>query len=242
MNDRIREAFDNVQAEEELKERTKKFLSDRTGHYQQIASPRNFRKFAIACAFGLCLLLGGGGYGLYFIPTSVISMDINPSVELDINRFDKVIAVKGYNEDGKELVDSLSLKYMDYEDAVGQIMESGTVEECMSRDEILSIAVTGQSEEQSSRIFAELQSCTKGQKNTYCFLANQEDVAAAHEAGLSYGKYRAFLQLQELDPDVSVDEIQGKTMREIRDRIEELSGETWGCGNGNGKRYGNRWK
>ena len=48
---------------------------------------------------------------------------------------------------------------------------------------------------------------------------------AAHEAGLSYGKYQAFLALQALDPSVTAEEVQGMTMRELRDRIAALGGD-----------------
>ena len=51
-----------------------------------------------------------------------------------------------------------------------------------------------------------------------------EDVENAHEAGLSLGKYRVFLEVQALDPDITPEEVQGMTMREIRELIRELSG------------------
>ena len=69
-----------------------------------------------------------------------------------------------------------------------------------------------------------MQSCTSGKSNTYCYAARTEEVQAAHETGLSYGKYRAYLELQELDT-VTVEQIQTMTMREIRERIWELSGD-----------------
>lgn len=66
----------------------------------------------MAACFVLCVALGG--YHLYFTPTSIISMDINPSIELEINRFDKVIGVDGYNEDGENLVESLHMLNENY--------------------------------------------------------------------------------------------------------------------------------
>ena len=44
-------------------------------------------------------------------------------------------------------------------------------------------------------------------------------------AGLSCGKYRAFLELQRLDPDATVEEVRGMTMGELLRRIESLSPE-----------------
>ena len=48
-----------------------------------------------------------GGTWLYFTPTMEISVDINPSIELGVNRFDRVISVDGYNEDGQALAQLL---------------------------------------------------------------------------------------------------------------------------------------
>ena len=48
----------------------------------------------IACF--IFLLFSFSGYGLYFTKTSIISIDINPSIELNINRFDRVISINKY--------------------------------------------------------------------------------------------------------------------------------------------------
>lgn len=48
-------------------------------------------------------------------------------------------------------------------------------------------------------------------------------LAAAAEAGLSYGKYRAYLALRELDPAVTPEAVRGMSMRELRQWMEALS-------------------
>ena len=48
-------------------------------------------------------------------------------------------------------------------------------------------------------------------------------VTGAHKEGLSYGKYRAFLELQKLEPGITPEEIRGMSMREIRERISAES-------------------
>lgn len=58
---------------------------------------------APALAVCLLLLLSGGGYWVYFLPTAKIDIDINPSVALSINRFNKVLSVEGYNAGGQAL-------------------------------------------------------------------------------------------------------------------------------------------
>lgn len=70
----------------------------------------------------------------------------------------------------------------------------------LSDGEIMAIAIIGKDSAQSEEIFSAIQSCTAEKSNTYCYAARAEEVQAAHEAGLSYGKYRAYLELQALDP------------------------------------------
>lgn len=41
-----------------------------------------------------------------------------------------------------------------------------------------------------------------------------------HDAGVSFGKYRAYLILHDLDPSISLDDIRSMTMREIYDLVD----------------------
>ena len=227
MNDRIKDAFDQIHAEDELKIRTKAFLASRmSGHSRpRVARYRRLIPAAVCLFF---LLAGFGGYWAYFMPVAAISIDINPSLELGVNRFDRVVSVEGYNEDGRELASSLKVKYMDYEEAINQVLASESVTGLLSQDQVLTIAVIGQDEERCGRMLSHIESCTQGHENTYCYSAHPQEVAKAHEMGLSYGKYRAFLMLQSLDPTIMPEEIQGMTMREIQDWIQSLSGEDTG--------------
>lgn len=235
MSNRIQEAFQDIHAEEELKNKTKAYLAQRNQKAWR-RKAGGVRRLVPAAASLLLILLIGSGCWMYFRPTAVISIDINPSLELGINRFDKVISVKGYNEDGRELAESLDIKYMDYDKAVRALLESRTITELLARQEVLSIGVGGSDQGQCERVLTSMESCTDGHANSHCYSTDLEELEAAHQAGLSYGKYQAFLELRELDPAVTVEEIQGMTMREIRDRIAKLSGtEQEGETVGNGR-------
>lgn len=222
MNEKLKKTFDQVQAEEELKEKTKEFLLRKTRGYTK-TKMGNYGRLLPAVACLLFLLLGG--HWLYFTPTVEISMDVNPSIELGINRFDRVISVNSYNDDGQELMDLLHIKHMDYAEAINQILENEDIVTLLSNDEIMTICVVGPDGAQSSRILSDIESCTAEKRNTHCYYVHSEEAEAAHEMGLSYGKYRAFLEIQALDPDVTVEEIQGMTMREIRDFMDSLSAD-----------------
>ncbi len=222
MKDKLREAFDQVRADEEMKNRTMVLLSQKTKGYTRWRA-QNYRWLVPAM---LCMLfLFAGGKWLYFTPMLEISIDINPSIELGVNRFDRIISVKGYNRDGEKLSDSLNVKYMNYTEAVNEVLQNETIVALLGEDEIMTIGVIGTGEAKSMTVLSNIESCTAGEKNAYCYYANAQETEAAHEMGLSCGKYRAFTELRALDPNVTAEEIRNMTMREIRNRIDELSGE-----------------
>lgn len=245
LNEKLKDVFDQVQAEEDLKEKTRAFLARKTQEYKKARTVK-YKYLIPAAACLIFVLFGFGGYWLYFTPTADISVDINPSIELGINRFDKVVSVSSYNDDGQDLLDSINIKYMDYTEAVDQILASENIAALLDNDAVMTITVVGSDGEQSARLLSGVESCTEGQKNTHCYCADSDEVSQAHQMGLSYGKYRAYLELQALDTDITPEEVQGMTMREIRDLIDSLSGdgeaETQADNNGyhkNGNGHGN---
>lgn len=208
MDDRVREAFGQVRAGEALKERTRAALR---GHRAGFAP----RWRALAAAACLALLVLGSGW-LYLTPTARISMDINPSLELGVNRFDRVVEVRAYNPDGQELADSLRLRFSGYAQAVEEILRSEQVAALLERDEVMEITVAESGGDQAKRLLAGLESCAAGHRNTYCYTVDTHSAHEAHRLGLSCGKYRAFLEVQKVYPAITPEEIQGMTMREIR--------------------------
>lgn len=199
MDKRIKNAFDSIHAEEDLKIKTKAFLLTETQKSRQHKTLPYRRLIPVIACF-LFLLIGTGGCFLYFTPAATISIDINPSIELGVNRFDKVVSVDGYNEDGKSFAGSLDVKYLHYETAVRKILSNNLITSLLSQDEFLMITVAGADEKQCGRILSGMEHCTTDHENASCHHASSDEVAAAHEAGLSYGKYRAYLELQALPP------------------------------------------
>lgn len=60
------------------------------------------------------------GHWLYFTPIAEISIDINPSIEMSINRFEQVIFVNDFNMDGQKLSGMFDVKYKNCTDAIEQ--------------------------------------------------------------------------------------------------------------------------
>lgn len=231
MKDRVKEAFDNIHTEEALLDSTKKLLYKRIE--EKDLQKRRKKSFfpvykrwipAISC-FSFVLLFATG-YQICFATAAVISVDVNPSIELNINRLDRVIAVKSYNEDGTDLADTLQVQYMNYAEALEEILGNEALQKyLLSEEDMISIAIVADDEKKGEQVLADVEECTANNNNTYCYQADKEEVEAAHAAGLSYGKYRAFLSLHALDPNITTEDIKGMSMREIRDWIDDLSGK-----------------
>ena len=183
MDDRIRAAFDAIHAEEALKEHTKAALAAR----QRPAVRRRRLAPLLACLALVVVLLGGGGW-LWFTPTASVSVDINPSLELRLNRFSRVVAVEGANADGQALAQELDLRFLDCAAALEAILASDTVSALLAQDSALTIAVSGQDEAQCQDLLTQAQHCTAGQENAHCFSASSQEHDEAHQAGLTLGK------------------------------------------------------
>ena len=238
MHDKIKAAFDAVHAEDALKRQTKEFVG--AAIEQRAAKSKVFvRRAATAFTCLALMLLGAGGWRLYSTPVSAISVDVNPSIELGINRFDRVVSVEGFNADGIALVNSVHLQNMDYSDALETLLECDDMRPYLGNDAVVSIVVLGSTDAKSEEMQQRISACRyAASPNVQCQCGNREEVEAAHAAGLSFGKYRAYLELQALDPAISVNDVCDLTMRQIRDWIAQLTGgqqgEQSGSGHGGG--------
>lgn len=157
------------------------------------------------------------------MPVAAIGVDVNPSIELAVNIFDRVVGVTGYNEDGVRLAEELGVQNMRYLDAIEEVLSSQPVASCLQRGMTLELTVACASQEKAQAMQSLIADNT-GIPSQQIYCCNQEEAQQAHEAGLSLGKYRVLLQLQEVDPDVDVQAVRGLTMRELRELLEEAEG------------------
>jgi len=78
---------------------------------------------SIAAACLLALGIGAGAYS-YVMPYSYVDLDINPSIELTVNIYDRIIRVEALNEDGDRLIQDKSLKHMKLDSGVVLLLNS----------------------------------------------------------------------------------------------------------------------
>lgn len=221
MTDRIRQAFDGITAGQELRDKTRAGLAQAAR--RQARRVRVRRRLALAAA---CLVLCVGGAWLYLVPTVRIGVDINPSLELGVNRFDRVVSVKGLNDDGRLLAGQLDVRFDECTEAVEKILRNETVASLLAQDEVLSVTVVGEREDgQCQSVLAGVETCLQGHRNTHCAYMDEQQAQQARECGLSCGKYQAFLEAQALGASLTPEQAGEMSMRELRELIAALGGQ-----------------
>lgn len=63
----------------------------------------------VATAAAIIVLFATSAWA-YMTPYSYVSLDVNPSFEFVINRFDRVLEVKAVNDDAEEIVDEINIE------------------------------------------------------------------------------------------------------------------------------------
>ena len=89
-----------------------------------VRKSRTMFRWAAGMAAALVLLFGLGFGYFYYVPEAIIGFDVNPSVELKVNRVGKVISADALNEDAEIILNGMDLKSVDLEVAVNALIGS----------------------------------------------------------------------------------------------------------------------
>ena len=187
-----------------------------------------WRRAALAAAACLALVLVGvGGYRWYAEPTALVSVDVNPSVELELNRFDTVMAARGVNADGQALLESVPVAGKTYAEAMDALASSEAFSRYVSGDSYVEITVVCDDAEQARALEEASGACLASLPcEGACQAAGRGEWQAAREAGMGVGRYRAALELMACDPSATLEECARMSMRELRDRIAACGGSS----------------
>jgi len=237
--DSFRECLDRITAEEELKEKTRAYveaaLSERDQKDTDPTTPEAKEKspprlLVAALSAAACMFLAVGGYA-YYTPVKYISVDINPSVELGINAFGRVVTAEGYNEDGNLLLKENRLTSLPVAAALRSLIEEAAERGYISEDGSTVIAVTAESDDgrdaselqdKSAESVGEALETKNIQAIIYANCSSLELRAEAKELGVSPGKYKLFEIAKAIDPDITIEEFMDSKTTAILTTLDEL--------------------
>lgn len=183
------------------------------------------RRAFVAIAACLALVaVGVGCFEVYRQPTAYVGIDVNPSIELGLNRFGIVVQEEALNDDGRALLDAVSLTNLAYDEALARLTESAAFAPYVQDDAFVEISVTTDDEFQKDELCAQ----SDAQLDSLpcrgsCHEVDEGTRLQAAEAGMGVGRYRAAVELTELDPSVTIEDCSHMSMRDLRDRIDACS-------------------
>ena len=115
----------------------------------------HWQRLAAACVL-LVLCAGGIFSWLWFSTKAVVSIDVNPSVALSLNRFEYVIDTQAGNTDGAEVLDDLSLKNLKLSTALDALMGAMSRKGYLDDQAQISVFVDGSDDDFNRELYDEI--------------------------------------------------------------------------------------
>lgn len=169
-----------------------------------------------ACAVLIALGIGGGAYA-YQTPVAYVGIDINPSMELGVNYFDRVVSAEGDNADGQDILSEINVVGMTYEEALASLNDSLMNKGYLTANAAVAVTVMCDDDSRYSNLEETSQRCfSSAGQGVYCSRATSTEHHEAHESGLGMGKYLAWRSLVDAGVDISADDAAHMTMSELR--------------------------
>lgn len=225
MKELLHQALDPVHASRERRERTLAFLEEARSRRAR----RHTWRYQVAAA---ALLLSLGGWGVYSVPVSAVSVELESPVQLRVNCLDRVVSAQAYSPQGEQLLQEAAVTHCAYQEAVERLAQlSGETGQVL----VAVQAASPGKEQQMADTIAQ----SDGETEFVCTGVSQEEWQAAQDAGLSVGRYRAWQQLLAYDPSITAQEVAGWSMAQIRQKLQQLGGPAgWTPGSGQGAGQG----
>ena len=195
------------------------------------------RRWTTLVAAGLALMLLGGG-GLFYqqanAVASVVSLDVNPSIELRVNRDEKVLSCTPLNEDAQEILEDMGggadLKGAKLDVAVnaivGSLVRKGYLSEISSA---IMISVEDKDSARAKKLQQELTSAVDGVLRTneskaavltQTVTQDAELERQARENSISTGKAALVNRILALNSSLSFDALAKLSVGELKDLAE----------------------
>lgn len=167
----------------------------------------------------------------YFTPCTYVSLDVNPSIEYSVNRFDRVLSAKAVDSDAKAILNGLNLDNKTIDAAVGE-----TVDKIESRGYFYSddpgdiiIATSGDDAQAASHLADELKTTAEDAVKTSgsnveveATSVGRSRVLEAQKLGTTPGKLNLVQKLQASVQDPASIDVQEWLKKPVKDIMKAI--------------------
>ena len=186
---------------------------------------KTFARIAAAAAALLLMIMGSYAYGERYGVASTVALDVNPSIEIGVNKGEKVVYVTPKNEDGKKVIGDMKLKGSDIKVAVnaliGSMLREGYISELANS---ILISVNGDDAKKNAAMQSALSAEVTDMLNTGSFqgavlsqtiTSDPETKRLAEEYGITEGKAQLIRQITENNAAHTFEELAGLSVNEL---------------------------
>ncbi|MDF2592671.1 MAG: hypothetical protein K0S75_2137 [Clostridia bacterium] len=185
---------------------------------------------AVAASFLILIMLSSGVYA-YYTPYSYVSVDINPSLELYVNRFDRVIGVHAFNDEAEQVIKSSEgIKNENVSVALEEILDNAEKAGYLSKDaenSVMIVVSSGNKKEETALIDKMSKTSTavlSSINSNYEIIlekTNVENYKKAKEQNVSPGKVMLADRFKEAKPEIDKEEIKHMPLQQAIKQIEK---------------------
>lgn len=161
------------------------------GQEIRLGTPGRTRYPAVAACLALVCSALLGAY-LYFTPTSFVYLDINPSIRLDLNRFERVIGVVPLNDDAETLLSAATVSRKSAQACMNDIVSACQAQSYLNAENIdVEISVCTEDKTLESDLESASQAIGGGELAVTVFQMDAEENDSALKHRISARRLRA---------------------------------------------------
>lgn len=199
---------------------------------RKIFSPLH-KIYALCSSVAMILMICFGFLHNYNTVESIIAIDVNPSVEISLNKSYKVLSVRANNMDGEKLIENKNFKNQNCDDVIAELTTSLSSNGYINKDRnSILVSVSSPNEvkaaEVKSRVVTDIKT-TLHKQQIDPVIYNQsipdkdtnELDKLAKKYHISFGKMKLIHSLMEKDPTLTIKELAELPIQDIPTYVEE---------------------
>lgn len=191
----------------------------------------------VASMAAVAMFVLGLGYGAYSytVPYSYVDMDINPSIELTANVFDRIINAEGLNEDGKKLLLSDSLKHSTLDKGIADLLDKAVKQGYLKQETLenaVVFTVLSNDSDKSAKLGKKLSTAVNAELKAegvetelVVESASREEYDNAREIGMTPGKLNLIKKAIEAKPELKLEDLKDASVKDIMKQIKQTRQE-----------------
>ena len=157
-----------------------------------------------------------------------VSVDINPSMEFQLDKNNKIIHTIDYNEEAARILKQKDLTGYTIKEAMDWLLTDKQIQDYMIKG-FMQVSVYSKDSTHSTALEEILNGILSENLDTSqygCSHASKADHQSAGKHHMSFGKYQVIEEIIKLDSTYQIDELQTRSMQELKTIYTELSGNT----------------